>query len=387
MTPFITDNASLSAACERLKGAPYVMLDTEFIRERTYYPQLCLLQLSGPDTENAVAVDTLAAGLDLTPIYALMDDSATVKVLHAGKQDIEILVNLCGRIPAPLFDTQVAAMVCGYGEQVGYESIVRQLLGRSIDKTQQFTDWAQRPLTDKQLSYALADVVYLREVYLKLLSELTQGNRLQWMEEEMLKMQDLSAYLVQPNEAWLRMKKRHGSPHYLARLRALAEWREREAQTRDVPRGRLIKDDTMQELALTAPKTLAALGRARGLGNHLSVAQKEAIVALLVEASQLPREACPVSEPHRVGPPAQEMQREMLKLLLRLVCERQRVPPRLVADSEMLSAMVEGEPSLPVYEGWRHELFGKQAQALLSGVLTLGIDPVTKQVREFILDA
>ncbi len=383
MTHLITDSASLHAFCDHLRGAEFITLDTEFIREKTYFPQLCLLQLAGPNEADAATVDVMVPGLDLGPVFALMDAPGTVKVLHAGKQDIEILVRLTGRVPAPLFDTQVAAMVCGYGEQVGYESIVRQLLRQSIDKTQQFTDWARRPLTEAQLAYALADVVHLREVYRKLLSELAQGNRLPWMEEEMAKMQDLSAYVIDPAEAWQRLKKRHGSAHYLARLRALAEWREREAQARDVPRGRLIKDDTMQELALTAPKNMAALMRVRGLGNHLSNAQKETLLALIEEASSLPKADCPASEPSRMLAPALEQQRDLLKVLLKLLCDRQRISPRMVADGDMLTAMVEGERDLPVYEGWRHDLFGKAALALMQGKLALGVDPATKSVVEF----
>lgn len=380
MTHLITTNDDLHAFCQKLNGATFITLDTEFIREKTYYPQLCLLQLAGP--HDAAAIDVLAKGIDLAPVHALLAAPETLKVLHAGKQDIEILVYLTGRVPAPIFDTQVAAMVCGYGEQVGYEAIVRQLLGHSVDKTQQFTDWAHRPLTDAQLAYAVADVVHLREVYLKLASELTQGNRLQWMDEEMAKMDDLGSYQVEPSEAWQRMKKRHGSPHYLARLRALAEWREKEAQARNVPRGRLIKDDTLQELALTAPKNMAALARARGLGNHLSAAQKETLLALILDASALPKEACPQSEPHRPLSSAREAQRDLLKVLLKLVCDRQRISPRMVADGDVLTAIVEGERAIPVFEGWRYDLFGKKALDLLEGRLALGIDPQTRNIVE-----
>jgi ribonuclease D len=382
MTILITDNNALREFCARLHGATYITLDTEFVREKTYYPQLCLIQLAGPGEADAVAIDPLAPGLDLSPVFALMNAPETLKVLHAGKQDLEILVKLMGNIPAPIFDTQVAAMVCGYGEQIGYENIVRQLIGKSIDKTQQFTDWAQRPLTNAQLVYAVADVQHLRDVYLKLAAELTQGNRMQWMDEEMAKMLDLSAYVVDPAEAWQRMKKRHGSPHYLARLRAMAEWREKEAQRRDVPRGRLIKDDTLQELAMTAPKNMAALMRARGLGNHLSNEQKETLLALIAEASALPRDACPPSEPHRPVNSTQELLRELLKVLLKLVCERQKISPRLVADGDVLSAIVEGKRDLPVFEGWRYDLFGKSALALLEGKLALGFDPDTHSVTE-----
>lgn len=382
MTILVTDNDALRAFCDRLHGAPYITLDTEFVREKTYYPQLCLIQLAGPGEADAVAIDPLVPGLDLSPVFALMNAPDTLKVLHAGKQDLEILVKLMGNIPAPIFDTQVAAMVCGYGEQIGYENIVRQLIGKSIDKTQQFTDWAQRPLTSAQLVYAVADVQHLRDVYLKLAAELTQGNRMQWMDEEMAKMLDISAYVVDPAEAWQRMKKRHGSPHYLARLRAMAEWREKEAQRRDVPRGRLIKDDTLQELAMTAPKNMAALMRARGLGNHLSGEQKETILALIAEASALPREACPPSEPHRPVNSTQELLRELLKVLLKLVCERQKISPRLVADGDVLSAIVEGKRDLPVFEGWRYDLFGKSALALMEGKLALGFNPEAHSVME-----
>jgi ribonuclease D len=380
MERLISTTDELRVFCARLHDVPYITLDTEFVRERTYYPQLCLIQLAGPQTEDAAAIDPLAPGLDLSPIFTLMQAPHIVKVLHAGKQDIEILVRLCGTIPAPLFDTQVAAMVCGYGEQVGYESIVRQLVGTSIDKTQQFTDWAQRPLTPAQLKYAVADVVHLRDVYLTLAAELLQGNRQQWMDEEMAKMMDLSSYIVDPDEVWQRMKKRHGSPHYLARIRALAAWREREAQLRDIPRGRLIKDDTLQELAMTAPKNMAALVRARGLGNHLSMEQKETILAVIAEASALPREACPASEPHRAVNNAQDLQKELLKVLLKYVCERQKISPRLVADGDMLTAIVEGQRDLPVFEGWRYDLFGKSVLDMLNGKLALGIDPQTKSV-------
>lgn len=257
--PMISDTASLAAFCERLKSAPFVTVDTEFMREKTYWPLLCLVQVAGPD--EARAVDPLAPGIDLTPLFDILADPGILKVFHAARQDIEIFLNLTGSVPAPLFDSQVAAMVCGFGDSVGYETLATQLARARIDKSMRFTDWSLRPLSERQVQYALADVTHLRVVYEKLLRKLERNGRVGWLVEEMAVLTDPGTYRVAPDDAWRRLKPRSSSPKFLAVLRELASWREREAQERDLPRQRVLRDETLMEIAANHPASTADLGQ------------------------------------------------------------------------------------------------------------------------------
>src|SRR5712692_10644635 len=266
MTLIDTTDA-LAAFCHRQAQARYITVDTEFIRDKTYFPQLCLIQVAGPD--GAAALDPLAPGMDLAPLFELMAASTVLKVFHAARQDIEIFVNMAGAVPAPLFDTQVAAMVCGFGDSVSYETLAGKLAGARIDKSSRFTDWANRPLTERQVEYALADVTHLRRAYEKLRANLERSGRGPWLDEEMEMLTDPAIYRLEPEEAWRRFKPRSGNRRFLAVLRELAAWRESAAQQRDLPRSRIVRDESILEIAAHAPSTVAELSRSRGLGKGL----------------------------------------------------------------------------------------------------------------------
>ncbi|HSV29168.1 MAG TPA: ribonuclease D, partial [Candidatus Omnitrophota bacterium] len=262
--PMIADTASLAEFCQRLASAPYVTVDTEFMREKTYYPQLCLVQIGGPD--DAKAIDPLAPGIDLEPLFELLRNPKVLKVFHAARQDVEIFLHMMGSVPAPLFDTQVAAMVCGFGDAVSYENLASQLARARIDKSMRFTDWALRPLTEKQVQYALGDVTHLRVAYEKLVKKLEKNGRIEWLAEEMAELTTPETYRVNPENAWKRLKPRSSSPKFLAVLKELAAWREREAQERDIPRQRIVRDENLMEIAAHHPTSVEELSRTRGLG-------------------------------------------------------------------------------------------------------------------------
>ncbi|HYD69381.1 ribonuclease D, partial [Azospirillum sp.] len=260
----ITTTSELDAFCRGLAGADYITVDTEFLREKTYYPQLCLIQVAGPD--GAVAIDPLAEGIDLTSLLDVLVDPNVLKVFHAARQDVEIFFHLTGKIPHPLFDTQVAAMVCGFGESVGYETLVTKLAGARIDKSSRFTDWSARPLTERQLTYALSDVIHLRPAFEKLRKRLNRTGRAHWLEEEMAVLTNPATYTVEPDTSWQRLKVRTNKPRFMAILKELAAWREREAQRRDLPRSRVLRDEALLEIAAHAPTTVDDLARTRGMG-------------------------------------------------------------------------------------------------------------------------
>mgnify|MGYP000138327424 CR=1 FL=1 len=264
----ITTTSDLIAFCNSVKGTPFVTVDTEFMRENTYYPILCLVQVAGPD--DAVAIDPLAPGIDLAPLFDLLDAPETLKVFHAARQDIEIFFNLMGHVPAPLFDSQVAAMVCGFGDQVGYETLIAKLTKARIDKSSRFTDWSRRPLSEKQINYALSDVTHLRDAYRKLAKQLETSGRAGWLESEMTTLTSPATYEADPLLAYKRIKARNPKPRVEVLLRELAAWREREAQRRDMPRNRILRDDALLEIAHHAPKTANDLSRTRGLGERMA---------------------------------------------------------------------------------------------------------------------
>ena len=378
----------LARVCADFARHDYVTVDTEFIRERTYYSQLCLVQLARPLDEGesgddgAVIVDPLAADIDLAPLDALMADEGVLKVFHASRQDLEIFHNRTGRVPAPLFDTQVAAMVCGYGEQVGYETLVRRIAKAELDKSSRFTDWARRPLSDKQLAYALGDVTHLRKIYETLAARLAETGRGHWVAEEMAVLRDPGTYVNDPREAWRRVKARSSSPKFLAVVRALAEWREATAQARDVPRSRLMKDDALLEVANARPKTMEELGRLRLLQREARRAETGSEILAAVAAG----EACPPDQ--RPKPPVAPRRKEgsaaiadMLKVLLKARAEQLGVASKLIASGSDLEALAgEDDPDLPVLTGWRREAFGEDALRLREGKLALVARPGGVQV-------
>ncbi len=362
---------ALATFCQRQANADYVTVDTEFMRDKTYWPQLCLVQIAGP--EEAAAVDPLAPGMDLGPLLALMADTRILKVFHAARQDIEIFVNLAGAVPAPLFDTQVAAMVCGFGDAVSYETLAGRLAGAQIDKSSRFTDWAHRPLTERQLHYALTDVVPLRTVYEKLAQRLAKSGRTQWLAEEMAVLTDLATYRQDPQESWRRFKLRSNNRKLLALVRELAAWREVAAQQRNLPRNRLLRDESILEIAAHAPVTVAELARTRGLGKNFAEGRLGGEVLTAVQrVLALPESEYPVPPPRREPPPGIGPLVDLLRVLLKLRSEENDVAQKLVADTEDLE-MIAADDAAPVraLQGWRAELFGKDALDLKHGRLAL----------------
>jgi ribonuclease D len=366
----LTTTAEVAALCEELAREPYVAIDTEFMRDRTYYPKLCLVQLAG--AQRHAAIDPLAPGIDLAPLFALLADRDVLKLFHAARQDIEVFYRLTGRVPMPLFDTQLAAMVCGYGEEVGYETLVGQIAKGRIDKSSRFTDWARRPLSAQQLTYALDDVIYLRVIYERLEQQLERTGRSEWVAEELAQLTDPATYEQNPADAWKRIKVRSREPRFLAVLRALAAWREREAQRRDLPRNRIVRDDLLLEIAANRPTSLEEFAKLRRIS--LDRQSAEAAVAtvraaLALPEAELPRLEPPPKLPRGLGPVI-----ELLRVLLKLKCEEHHVAQRLVATSGDLEAIAtESRPDVPALKGWRFEVFGRAALALKSGELGLAI--------------
>ncbi len=371
MSHLITTTEELARFCGSLAGSAYVTVDTEFMRERTYYAKLCLIQLGGP--EEAVAVDPLAEGLDLAPLFALMDDPKILKVFHAARQDVEIFVDLTGRVPAPLFDTQVAAMVCGFGEAASYETLASALARAKIDKSSRFTDWARRPLTDKQVAYALADVTHLRVVYEKLAEKIAKTGRESWVWEEMETLTSLETYQIDPYEVWRRLKLRTDKPRRRAILRELAAWREMEARRANLPRGRVLKDEALLEIASQAPSSVAELSHMRGLSSGMAEGRYgAAILEAIARAKALPPEKCPDGEEKKRLSGEAVAVFDLLKVLLRQISNRHGVAAKLIASSEELEALAgQDEPDIKPLKGWRRELFGQTALELKAGRLAL----------------
>lgn len=369
----ISDTAELAAACERLATHPFVTVDTEFLRETTYYPKLCLIQLASPD--EAVLVDPLAPGIDLAPFFALMTNEAVVKVFHAARQDLEI-VWLLGRVlPTPLFDTQVAAMVCGYGDSVGYEQLANDLAKARIDKSSRFTDWSRRPLTDAQLSYAESDVTHLRQIYLALKEDLDASGREGWVAEEMAVLSSPATYEVKPENAWLRLKGRVRKPRELPILMEVAAWREREAQTRDVPRQRVLKDDALMDIVQRGPRSVEALAELRSVPNGFERSRNGGeVLAAIERAAAIDPKTLPRLERER-GRPTNGAVLDLLKVLLKSVADAERVAPKIIATSDDLEAIASDELSdVAALKGWRREVFGEKALALKNGQLSLRIE-------------
>ncbi len=373
--PIITTTEELAAFCARAAEQPFVTVDTEFLRERTYWAQLCLIQIAVPEgagEPEAVAVDPLAEGLDLTPFWELLADERVVKVLHAGRQDLEIFWVQGKVVPRPLFDTQIAAMVCGYGEQVGYDTLVRKITGRSIDKSSRFTDWSRRPLTEEQIAYALADVTHLRDVYLALSRQLAESGRAAWVEEELAQLADPRSYVVDPEEAWTRIRTRTQSGEFLAVVRELARFREEYARRRDIPRNRVFKDDALLEIASSRPRNARELSRSRLL---LRDARKgeiaEGILAAVAAGLACPPDKRPRVESAPQRGPKQEALADLLRVLLKTKAAEAGVAPRLIASAADLDAMAAGARDLPALRGWRRQVFGEDALRLCEGRIAL----------------
>lgn len=375
----ITEQGALEAFCAEAAAHPYVAVDFEFLRERTYWAELCLIQMAfpGPEEEAAAIIDPIAGDLDLAPLFALMKNQAVVKVFHAGRQDIEILHHLGRAIPQPLFDTQVAASVLGYGDQAGYEALVRRIAKRKLDKSARVTDWSRRPLTDRQLAYALADVTHLRAIYEKLSHRLEETSRRDWVAEEMALLSDPDTYETDPEEAWRRVRARSDHPRFLAALRALAAWREREAQSRDVPRGRLMKDDALLEIASARPADRDELSRLRMVQREARKPETaEAILAVLAEAETAEPPEAPAPRAGRDLKPAQIGVLELLKVLLKARSETAGVAQRLIGSTADLEALAQGETEgLKPLLGWRAEVFGAEALRLTRGEIALSAGP------------
>ena len=370
----ITDTDTLIALCERLMTEPFVTIDTEFMRERTYYPELCVVQLAG-EIDVAI-VDAQAPGIDLSPLGLLLADSNVVKVFHAARQDVEIFLELFGSVPAPIFDTQVAAMVAGFGDQVGYDALVSSLTGGQIDKAHRFSDWSVRPLSPAQVTYAAADVTYLRHVYERLRERLARDGRLDWVAEEMAVLALPGTYRPDPDVMWERLRPRTANRRMLGLLRAAAAWREREAQRVNIPRQRLLKDESLLEIAATAPDSAEALARVRGISRGFAVGRSGiSLVAALQEAAALPESELPDAPRGKDGPRASPALVSLLKVLLAAKCEEHNVAPKLLASSDDLDRLAtEPEPDIPALQGWRREMFGADALALKAGAITLGVD-------------
>jgi len=385
----ITNQKSLEDFCKNLSGRPFIAVDTEFMREKTYWPILCLIQAAAPsrsedDPEIEAMIDPLADGLDLSPFLEILNDPNSVKVFHAARQDVEIFYNLSQSVPAPLFDTQIAAMACGFGDQIGYEPLMRELLGAQIDKGSRFTDWSRRPLSDAQLRYALSDVTHLREAYPKLLARLETDGRHHWVAEEMEAQLDPSLYFIKPEDAWRRLKLRNIKTKELGPLVKLAEWRESEAQRRDVPRSRILKDDGLFELARMRPAAESDLSKARSIprGFEKSDAAQGIIKAINVGKSINMNDLPNIDRSERKGPPPADVV-DLLRVLLKTQCEAYGVAPKLIANASDIEAiaristkqMAENKiPHIPALKGWRDEVFGEAALKLKRGDLSLRLN-------------
>ncbi|HEY1504057.1 MAG TPA: ribonuclease D [Stellaceae bacterium] len=367
----IAKTDELAAFCERQAKAEFVTVDTEFMRDRTYWPVLCLAQVGGP--EETVAIDPMAEGIDLAPLFALLADPEVLKVFHAARQDIEIFVNLTGKVPAPIFDTQVAAMVCGFGEAASYETLASKLGGAHIDKSARFTDWSHRPLSERQLHYALADVGPLRTVYEKLAARLQKTGRASWLDEEMAALTDPALYRLDPVLAWKRLKLRSNNRRMLALAHALAAWREITAQKRDLPRSRVLRDESLLEIAAHTPRNVDELGRTRGLGKGFAESKFGGEILAVIEGVMLmPESDYPKPEPRREPPQGIGPLTDLLRVLLKLRSEENDVAARLIADAEDLELLAaDDDADIRALTGWRHEIFGRDAIDLKHGRLAL----------------
>ena len=373
--PLITTTEQLAELCERLAKSEFVAVDTEFMRENTYWPELCLVQIA--NSQEAAAIDPLAEGIDLAPLLDLMCNNEDVlKVFHAGGQDVEIIVNLTGKTPHPIFDTQIAMMAISQSEQIGYANLVETWLGLTIDKGARFTDWSRRPLTDRQIEYAIGDVTHLATIFPRILKKLIKTGRGVWLDAEMEKLADPANYLIDPAQAWKRIRQAGRNPQVLGRLKALAAWREGEAQHKNIPRGRIMRDETLADIASHPPKAQADLAKVRGL----SAAWRDndigkRLMKVLADATPLPKDEMP-DKVSRGAPLGKEgaLVADLLKLLLKIRAREIDVAARLLTRAEEMEALAAGVRDLPVLQGWRFDVFGKDALDLVEGKLAFAVE-------------
>ncbi|OAM75705.1 ribonuclease D [Devosia elaeis] len=377
----IVSTDALASFCERAAQFEFVTVDTEFLRETTYWPRLCLIQVATDD--EAVLIDPLAPDIRLTPFFALLANPSVTKVFHAARQDIEIFVKLTGAVPHNIFDTQVAASVCGFGDSASYDSLVRAICKVELDKSSRFTDWSARPLSEKQLSYALADVTWLRDIYRELRQQVEATRRWDWVEDELATLRSIDTYVVKPEQAWERLKMKFNRPRDLAALKVLAQWRERRAQETDQPRSRVLKDDVIAELATQRPLTAEAFEKLRavprGFGRSSAAAE---IIALLKDVEALPKAALPALPERYRGPSPKGAVGDLVRVLLKAVAEQHGVAARIIATSDDIDALVlDDEADVPALKGWRRKLFGEKALAIKHG--RIGLAATRKGVIEF----
>ena len=367
----IASTEELAEFCTRAGNFQYITVDTEFIREKTYWPHLCLVQIGTP--EEAVVIDALSAGIDLSPLFQLFTNQDVLKVFHAARQDIEIFVHLSGEVPRPIFDTQIAAMVCGYGDAVGYERLVSDIANVSIDKSMRFTDWAKRPLTNKQIEYALGDVTHLRDVYTYLSRKLEGNGRAEWLSEEMSILSNTKTYVVMPEDAWKRLKIRNKKPTFIANLQAIAEWREKTAQKLDVPRNRILKDESLTDIATHAPRSIDELFGLRVIKRDRMNSEKGRALMQILDAvrrqddTQYPTLPNENTTKSRLGPSI-----DLLKVLLKHKCDTHKVAQKLIASSRDIEELARNDQAhIPALSGWRLEVYGKDALRLKRGEIAL----------------
>ncbi|MAE52401.1 MAG: ribonuclease D [Micavibrio sp.] len=370
----ITKQDELKQICKELSRHPFITIDTEFLREKTYYPKLCLIQLSDPH-KNAVAVDPLADGIDLEPLFDLLSNKNVLKVFHAARQDLEIFFNMTGKVVDPFFDTQIAAMVLGYGDSVGYENLVRSVSGGTIDKSSQYTDWSNRPLSEKQVNYALGDVTHLCDVYIRLKDQLEEKGRTSWVFEEEEILAAPATYENNPRDMWKKVKIRSPKPKNLAVLREIAAWREERAQTKDIPRSWVMRDDTLADMASQAPRDLKGLSKIRNLPGEFSKGHKgERLLKLIEKGLKTPKNECPELIKKKPLSPSVMARVDILKMLLKIQSAECGVAPKLIASSDDLEVIAsEDSPDAAPLKGWRAEVFGNDALAIKNGELAIGL--------------
>ncbi|WP_390585457.1 ribonuclease D [Erythrobacter sp. MTPC3] len=371
----ITTTEALTDLCERLAKSEFVAVDTEFMRENTYWPELCLVQIA--NTEEAAAIDPLADGIDLTPLLNLMcENDDVLKVFHAGGQDVEIIVNLTGKTPFPIFDTQIAMMAVSQSEQIGYANLVDTWLNIVVDKGARFTDWSRRPLTDRQIEYAIGDVTHLSVIFPKLLNKLIKTGRGNWLNAEMEKLADADNYIIDPGKSWKRIRSPGRNAQVLGRLKALAAWREGEAQHKNIPRGRIMRDETLADVASHPPKKQADLAKVRGLSSAWrdnDIGKR--LMKVIADAEPLPKDEMP-QKMKRGAPLGKEgaLVADLLKLLLKIRAREIDVAPRLLTRADEMEALAAGMRDLKVLEGWRYDVFGKDALELVEGRLAFAVE-------------
>ena len=377
----ITDQNDLDQFCASLKDKDFLTVDTEFLREKTYYPKLCLIQISDPDG-HAAAIDPLEDGLDLAPVFNLLFNKDILKIFHAGRQDLEIFYQLTGKVVEPFFDTQIAAMVCGYGDSVGYVNLVKNITGHTIDKSMQFTNWVHRPLNQRQIDYALGDVTYLVDIYKHLAGELEKRGRISWVFQEEETLSDPATYENPPEDAWERIKIRSPKPKTLAVLRDLAAWRETRAQNKDIPRSWVLRDDTLVDMAAQTPKDVRQLKKIRNMPADLAEGDiGKTLLNIIQKALGSDKKSWPVVKKRKPLPRSASATVDILKMLLKVQCAQHGVAGKLVASKDDIEAIaLEDKPDIPAMKGWRYEIFGQEALALKKGELAIGLnnDKITK---------